>query len=724
MKSFFYGLLFFLNGVIYAATHTVTNTNDAGAGSLRQAIIASNADVTTPRLINFNIPGGVPQIITPITLYPAISATVTIDGTSQQPGWVFGNNMPIVLNCAVLASSLISGACILIDSTSNCVIKGLAIKSYVGSVNGYAMRINSTTAASNNNQIMNCYFGCNADGSVTPPFTDNTRSIVLSGNTNFPVNNTIVGGPNQTDGNLLVNTSTNDIDLQFNVNNTLIQNNFFGTDITGMLPVGGNPYDIAIFGAVNAPVNGTSIINNVLSNNTLASAAAINLIENVNNTRIENNKIGTNRLGTAALVNAGSGINTLGTNALPVNNTIIINNIISGNVAGGILLNDQTNNSIIQGNIIGTNITGTTAIPNAFGIAIIADTQAAASPSQNNLIGGIGTGQGNLISGNTNQGILLQNDVLNTTIQQNVIGVSSTGAALPNGSGIELISSLNAPVNGTLIGGTIPDAANTIKFNQSNGVLVNGLPSANAILNSILENSIYLNIGSGILLINQGNDNQQPPTFVSAQICNSGTQLITTVTAPALPASSHFRIEIFENDVNRNPITEGQRFIGAIDSVPSGQTVTTILTLSPGMPTTGFMSATATNLNNIGNTPGDTSEFSSNFAVSPAPAIVVTITPASQTLLVGGTIQLTGQASGGSGIISSIFWTGPNSFSAATSTITISPAQIINGGIYTFTATDSNGCIGSASALVIVTEPVIPAGPDSDLVKSIRAKYC
>jgi len=45
----------------HATTFTVTNTNDSGAGSLRQAITNANNDSsatsTAPHLINFNIAG-------------------------------------------------------------------------------------------------------------------------------------------------------------------------------------------------------------------------------------------------------------------------------------------------------------------------------------------------------------------------------------------------------------------------------------------------------------------------------------------------------------------------------------------------------------------------------------------------------------------------------------------------------------------------------------------
>src|ERR1051326_4108678 len=71
--------------VAAANTFTVTNTNDSGNGSLRQAITDANnhagADV-----IDFNISGAGVHTITPASQPPFITDKVTIDGTTQ-PGY-------------------------------------------------------------------------------------------------------------------------------------------------------------------------------------------------------------------------------------------------------------------------------------------------------------------------------------------------------------------------------------------------------------------------------------------------------------------------------------------------------------------------------------------------------------------------------------------------------------------------------------------------------------
>jgi YVTN family beta-propeller protein len=59
-------------------------------------------------------------------------------------------------------------------------------------------------------------------------------------------------------------------------------------------------------------------------------------------------------------------------------------------------------------------------------------------------------------------------------------------------------------------------------------------------------------------------------------------------------------------------------------------------------------------------------------------------------------------------------WVGPNSFTSNQQNPTISPAALINGGTYTVTVTDANGCSASATATSIVNAlPVITASSNS-----------
>lgn len=69
-----------------AFTLTVTNANDSGTGSLRQAIISANATAGLNR-ITFNVPLSAGQclVLTPASAYPDITDSLVIDGWTQ-PG--------------------------------------------------------------------------------------------------------------------------------------------------------------------------------------------------------------------------------------------------------------------------------------------------------------------------------------------------------------------------------------------------------------------------------------------------------------------------------------------------------------------------------------------------------------------------------------------------------------------------------------------------------------
>ena len=69
------------------STFVVTNTNDAGPGSLRQAITDSNNDTSNPGVdtIDFAINGLGVQTIQPLSDLPTITHPVFIDGNFQ-PG--------------------------------------------------------------------------------------------------------------------------------------------------------------------------------------------------------------------------------------------------------------------------------------------------------------------------------------------------------------------------------------------------------------------------------------------------------------------------------------------------------------------------------------------------------------------------------------------------------------------------------------------------------------
>ncbi|TNE58413.1 MAG: PKD domain-containing protein, partial [Bacteroidetes bacterium] len=82
----------------------VTNTDDAGAGSLRAAITQANSIFLGGGNIIFNIPGGGPYIITLESPLPAITKPETIIDGGTQPGIVLQPNGSIAYALAIQAN--------------------------------------------------------------------------------------------------------------------------------------------------------------------------------------------------------------------------------------------------------------------------------------------------------------------------------------------------------------------------------------------------------------------------------------------------------------------------------------------------------------------------------------------------------------------------------------------------------------------------------------------
>ncbi len=106
-----------------AATLTVTNANDSGPGSLREAISNANATNGLDTIV-FQIPGTGVHTIAVASAFPSITDPVVIDGTTQ-PGYT---NQPVIeLNGA---SALNSDGFRLVAGNSK--ILGLAINRFPG----------------------------------------------------------------------------------------------------------------------------------------------------------------------------------------------------------------------------------------------------------------------------------------------------------------------------------------------------------------------------------------------------------------------------------------------------------------------------------------------------------------------------------------------------------------------------------------------------------------
>jgi len=475
----------------------------------------------------------------------------------------------------------------------------------------------------NSTTINNNIIGTDVDGTTARSIGNN--GIQIEGN-DFTNHVAVNSNDSIVTNNLVSNCTQTGIFINSGCNNSIVQGNKIGTDITGTVNMGNGNCGIQIqgndnntlVGSNNTQIGGTnSSERNIICGST---NQGININLGVSNTIIQGNYIGVDSTGLVAIPNNQQGISISGYNgsvSIPCNNTQIggtttsARNIIAGNGNCGIQLTNDVNDTIIQGNYIGVGSNGTTTIANTnVGIFVQGNSSA---PSNGTIIGGTTSGAFNIIAASTSEGIFLNNNIHNSVIQGNFIGTDASATLnLGNGNNGILITGVGAEAStNNLIGGTSTTTKNIIKNNTGSGISIND----DCILNPILGNEIYNNGGNGIVLSGNANNLQPAPTLGTAEYCVDNTVVVITVTAPTTPLSSNFRIELFGNTTDTNPKTEGQFFLGAITSLASG-TSTTVSFSTTNIGIGNFISATATNLNNTGNTPGDTSEFTLNITIT------------------------------------------------------------------------------------------------------------
>ena len=315
----------------------VTNTNDAGAGSLRQAIIDSNNSTASSSgsRITFDIPGSGVRTINLASPLPAVTRAAEIDGYTQ-PGATVNTATSAATNAVVLVEINGAGAGGLSDglviNAAKSRVAGLAVNRFPSA----GIRVANTAYVS----VEGNFLGTDAAGSVARP---NTRGGVIIENSS----DCSVGGAAARQRNVLSgNRSAGAILL--NATASRIQGNLIGTAADGATALGNTVYFPQI-GEIGAGVDINNGANNVIGG---ASAGEGNLIA----------------------YNAGSGVvgrntgNGTGTGAGALNN-LIRGNVIRNNGASGIRLLSGTGNSFLDNSIydnaeLGIDLNGDGITPN------------------------------------------------------------------------------------------------------------------------------------------------------------------------------------------------------------------------------------------------------------------------------------------------------------------------------------------------------------------------
>ena len=451
--------------------YVVSNTNDSGTGSLRDAITSvNNSSSTQYSGITFSVAG----VITLASDLPAITKKVLIDGGTA-PGYVAGNTTTAPL-VAVNFNNAGSG----FNFNSGSAGSGIYALSIYGS------KTNGITLNASNITLLRNYIGLNLSGAA---------------------------GGNAQDGIYISSASTNNI-------------------------IGTNPNSIS------------GLYSNVISGNT---QNGIQIYGSAGN-KIQANAIGTNPAGTAAIGNKNNGIlvtyyateNTIGGTAYydsatgqtnnPTGNkgTVPIvsiapplGNLISGNTQNGVLIDSYSELTVLSGNFIGTNKVGTSAIGNGWnGVSIV-------NANNNQLIGCTFEDNPfiyyNVLSGNGRNGLHIYNSNA-ILVQANFFGAGANNASMvPNAQDGIYVGGTSA---GVQVGGVIP-LGNVSAGNGRDGIRVadtaTGFTTFNTFGGLYAFQGAAPNGGNGITIDSTGLNNLIRTNVMSGNI-GHGIELTSNAT--------------------------------------------------------------------------------------------------------------------------------------------------------------------------------------------------
>ena len=433
-----------------APATAVTNTNDSGAGSLREAINYVNANCAA-QTITFSIAGAGVHTIQPATPLPVITcAGTTVDGytqslarpNAQTVGW--DGNILIELNGTV------SGGNGLQINAANVLIRGLAIN---GFSNGVFV---SAPVGTMGIQVYGNIIGLAPDGTTAKPngygVVNGSTATALSIGTSAPADRNIIGA------NVNAGIALQSGDL------AQIAGNYIGTDASGTL-ARTNGWGIYISQGTNA-----HILDNLISGNNGASDAGVYL-DNTSGAVVQNNDIGTNAGGAASLGN-GYGIRVWSSSNILIGGSAGQGNVISGNNIHGI--DTHFSSVTIRSNHIGTDATDALSLGNgAAGIVMDAGSSGPVGGQttgntirSNGTHGVVALGNGIEISGNA----IYQNAPSSGGLGINLVGEGSF--AVPANDACDVDGGGNGranfpvlgsatPSDGTMVTGTLNSTAST-----------------------------------------------------------------------------------------------------------------------------------------------------------------------------------------------------------------------------------------------------------------------
>ena len=346
----------------------VTNTNDSGAGSLRDQITLANNAAGADE-IRFGITSGSGvRTISLVSPLPAVTGAVTIDGYTQtstsQNTLTTGDNAVLAIELNGAGAGASNGLNI---TAGNSTVRGLVINRFSlaginlmtngsNKIEGNFIGVNSLGAA----KLANLADGVNAGSSAnTIGGTSPAARNVLSGN---GANGVLLSGATSTGNN--------------------IQGNHIGTNAAGTISLGNSKDGVLVAGAPINTIGGiSSTARNIIGGNANHGIELLNAQQFL----VRFDSLGTDSTGTAALGNTKDGM------LIYSRSTGTVRDVIVGRNGGAGIAKGASAQATLSPNVfIFSNVSGGLVFFNEF-IAIISGCVAPASVQINSVSTSLGT---------------------------------------------------------------------------------------------------------------------------------------------------------------------------------------------------------------------------------------------------------------------------------------------------------------------------------------------
>jgi parallel beta-helix repeat protein len=502
----------------HAATFTVNNTNNNGAGSLRSAMNAAEGTAAADT-IKFAIPGAGVHTIAPTNPLPVLTRPVTIKGYSQ-PGATEATpttaaDLKIVIDAVNVGRGLEIGG-------DGIEVRGLDIQ---------RAQSDGVYVEGSDNVIAGNHIGTGVNGAVARPNAEYGVHVFATGNQ--------IGGPDAKDRNVISGNGLGEVYVESGTGH-VVEGNRLGLTADGTGDLG-----------TSVGVQLEASDNEVLDNQIAGELDGVNVTDDDN--VVQGNQIGLD-------VNGAALPNFVGLNVLGGDGNTIEDNVLSGNDASALQLSpdssgDAAKSNDVKDNMIGVNAAGDATVPNG-GFAGLAGVVVLSS-SGNTL-------EGNVIGGNAGPGVKITGDGADgNRLLGNWIG-TDTAAALElgnDGRGVDIDGGDNNVVGDA----GSSSGSNTITHNGGDGVsVVSGTGNA-VVRNSITGNhDLAVDLADDGSTANDPNDADAGPNELqNGPEIGSATATDVDWSLESLP-TTQYRLEFYANDTcDGASRTEAQTFLGS-----------------------------------------------------------------------------------------------------------------------------------------------------------------